>query len=90
MPMRSEIGKLQEDLEAATRKLESQTLVVSRLEAERDDLEKAQAALAAENEQRALGADQAKRIDEEQEASAKKARFAPKKTVKKTKKGKKR
>ena len=85
LPMRSEVGKLQSDLEEATKKLESKTLEASRLEAERDDLEKARDGLAAENEQRALGVDQAKRTDEEQDASAKKGKLtAPKKTTKKS------
>jgi len=91
MPMRSELGKVKGELEEATQKLESKSSEVSRLEAERNDLEKARAALAMENEQRASGVDQAKRTDEEQDAAAKKGKLAPpKKTAKKTtKKGKK-
>jgi|WetSurMetagenome_2_1015567.scaffolds.fasta_scaffold170979_2 hypothetical protein len=85
MPMRSELGKVSGDLEEATRKLESKSAEVSRLEVERNDLEKGRAALAIENEQRALGVDQARRSDEEQDAAGKKGKLtAPKKPVKKT------
>ncbi len=90
LPLKSELQVVRLDLADAQQKLAAQSLEISRLTRERDDLEKARSALASENEQTATAVDARRRDAETQDALTSRAKLTAKKPKKPTKKPKKR